>query len=81
MRNARSKNRLQDMKTNKQTNNWPSILFETEYFPFEKKTGPTQIPTQDLCRPRHNRYLQARVAGNAKKFEFTMNQDTNDTFK
>ena len=21
----------------KQTNNWPTILFETEYFPFEKK--------------------------------------------
>ena len=25
--------------TNMQTNNWPTILFETEYFPFEKQNS------------------------------------------
>ena len=45
--------------TDKQTTNWPTILFETEYFPFEKKTGPTKIRTKNLCRPRHIGYLQA----------------------
>ena len=49
--------------TDKQTNNYPTILFDTEYFPFEKKTGPGQIRTQDLCRPRHIRYLQAKLFG------------------
>ena len=66
---------------NKQTINRPTILFETEYFQFEEKTSPTQIRPRDLCRPLHNRYLHAKVAGNAKKFELFMNQDTNDSVK
>ena len=53
---AVNKKRFQDVKTkptiDKQTNNWPTILFETEHFRFEK-TGPRQIQTQDLYRPRH----------------------------
>ena len=59
----------------------PTILFETEHFPFEKQSGPGQIQTQDLCRPRLFRYLQAKLAGNAVKFEFIMNQDISDSVK
>ena len=66
--------------TNKKKNNWPKILFETEYFTFEK-AGPGQIRTEDLCRPRHIRCLQAKMAGNALKFEFLMSHDTSDSVK
>ena len=54
--------------TDKQTNKWTEILFETEYFPF-KKAGPGQIRSQDLCPPRHILFLQAKLAGNAKKID------------
>ena len=47
----------------KQTHNWPTILFETEYFPFEKNPG--QIRTHHLYRPRNIRYLQANLGANA----------------
>ena len=49
--------------TDKQKNNWPPFLCETEYLPFEKKTDRGQIRNQDTCRPRHIRYLQAKLAG------------------
>ena len=61
----------------KQTNIRPTILFERENFRLKKKTGAGQVPTQDLRRTRHFRYLQAKLAGNAYKFELIMNQDTN----
>ena len=61
---AAKKKRFQDVTT-KQTNNWPTILFETDYLPFEKKTGPGQIRTQDFCRYRHIRYLPAKLTVNA----------------
>ena len=61
-------------KKHKQTINRPKTLIETEYFPFEKKTGPLQIRTQDLCHPSRIRYLQAKCARNAKKFEFYVSQ-------
>ena len=38
-------------QTNKRLN-----LFEPEPLPFEKKIGPGQMLTQDLCRPRRIRY-------------------------
>ena len=47
-----------------------TILFETENFPFEKKTGPAQIQTHGLCCPRQLNYRQAKCAGDAKKFEY-----------
>ena len=57
--------RFQDVttktRTDKQTNIWQTILFETEYFLFEKKTSYGQIRTQGLCRPKHIRYLQAKL--------------------
>ena len=55
-------------------------FFETEYFPFEKKTFSSPIGTQDFCRYRHIRYLQANLTANAQKFEFNMSKDTNDAF-
>ena len=43
---GQQKKQFRDMTTkpttDEQTNNWPTILFETEYFPFGKKTGPGQ---------------------------------------
>ena len=45
----------------------------------KKKTGPSQIRTQDLCRPRHIRYLQAKTAGNAKKIEYIMKQGRDES--
>ena len=48
--------------TDKQTINWPTILFETDYFPFEKKTCLSQVRiTQDPCPPDHIPYLQAKL--------------------
>ena len=44
--------------TDQQTNNWPIILLETlfpVFFFLKKKTGHSQIRTQDLCRPSHIR--------------------------
>ena len=57
-KNALSKKkRFQDVTTrltsDKQANNWPTISFETENFPFEKKTSPGQIRTQELCLSSH----------------------------
>ena len=52
--------------TDKQTNNWPAILFDIEYFPFEK-IGPGQIRTLELCPHRHIQYLLAKLTGNAWK--------------
>ena len=65
--------------TDKQTKNWPTILFETEYFLFEKKTGPGQLQTQDLRAPRHNSYLYAKLVENAKKPEYIMNQGRDES--
>ena len=55
---------------NKLTNN--KLIFETKYFPIEKKTGPGQIQTHDLCRLRRIRYLQTKRAGDVKKIDFVM---------
>ena len=60
--------------TDKQTNNWPTIFLETEYFRF-KKTGPGQTRTGDICPARHIRYPQAKLARNAKKAEYIMKQE------
>ena len=55
-KNARSKKkRFQDVTT-KQTNNWPTILFETEYFPFEKNrpwsdSNPGPLTSQAYALP------------------------------
>ena len=59
--------------TDKQTNNWPTNFF------FEKKTSPGQTRTQDICRPRHIRYLQAKLPRNAKKFEYIMKQGKDES--
>ena len=62
--------------THKQTIKSRRLFFETDYFPFEKKTGPGQIQTQDLSiRLRRVRYLQVKWTGNAK-FEFIIKQGT-----
>ena len=63
----------------KQAMNLPTNIFQTENFPFEKKTGPGQIQTQGLCCSGHTPYLQAKLAGNALKFKLIMNKDTNDS--
>ena len=47
-KNTRSKKKLQDATTDKQTNNWPIILFETE-----KKTGPGQIRPMTFASQAH----------------------------
>ena len=39
---------------------------EVDKLPFELKTGPCQIRTQDLCRPRYFRCLQTNFAGTLK---------------
>ena len=80
-KNARSKKKwFQDVTTKstteKQTNNWPTTLCETEYYLLEKKTGFVQIGTQGLCCSRHNRNLQVKLARNANKFEYIMKQST-----
>ena len=54
-------------------------FFETEYFSFEKKTGPGQIRTQDMCRPKNIRYPQAKLTGNVKIFEYVMKQGRDDS--
>ena len=55
--------------------------FETEHLPFEKKTGPGQIRTQSLYRPRHISYLQAKLPGNAKKFEYIMKHGRDESWE
>ena len=45
----------------------------------KKKTGPGQNRNQDLHRPRVILYLQAKLAGNAKKFEYIMKQGTDES--
>ena len=62
----------------KQTNIWQAILYETENFCL-RKTGPGQIRIEDLGRPKHIHYLQAKLTEKAWKFEFIMNQDTSDS--
>ena len=68
---AANQKRFQDVTTkpttDKQTNNWPTILSETQYFPFEKKTNRSWSESPHW-RPRQIRSLQAKLAGNAKKF-------------
>ena len=77
------KKRFQDKTTkptkDKQTNNRPTILFETEYFPFKKEKEPNNIRTQAVGCPRHIRYLHINLAGKAWNFELIENQDTNDS--
>ena len=51
-------------------------FFEPQYLSFAKKTGPRQIRTQTLWRPRRIRYHQAKCAKGTTKFEFIMNQGT-----
>ena len=51
-------------------------IYLKQYFPFEKQTGPAQIRTHDLYHTRHNCSIQAKCAGDVKKFEFIMNQGT-----
>ena len=58
------------------TNIKPTILFATENFCL-KKTSPSQIRTQDICRPTRICYLQTQSAGDTKKIEITMSQGTN----
>ena len=41
-------------------------FFEPEHLPFEKKTGPRKIGTQDLCRPRRIHYHQGKFARDTK---------------
>ena len=63
--------------TDKQTNKWPTMLSETEYFPFKKFIkSPGQIRNQNLCRPSRTRYLQANLTQKAKKIEYIMKQGT-----
>ena len=57
--------------THKQTNERPIFFFETEQLPFEKKTGPGQIQTMDICRPRRIRYTRLN-AQETTKVEFIM---------
>ena len=45
----------------------------------KKKTGPGQIRTRDLCLPRLIRVLQAKLAGNAKKFEYKVEMTPYDS--
>ena len=67
-------------KTDKQTDSWPTVLFETVYFRFEKRSLG-QIQTQNFCLSSDFRFLQVMLARNAKKFEFIMNQYTSDSVK
>ena len=39
------------MPTKKETNNEPTIFCETEYFPFEKKTGPVRFEPRTFAIP------------------------------
>ena len=64
--------------TNKEPINWPTFLFETEYFTFEQKKAWSDSNTEPLPSG-HGRYLQAKFAGSAPNFEFGMSQDTNDS--
>ena len=58
----------------KQTNNRPIFFDQINYH--LKKTGPGQIQIQDFCRPKRNRYHQAKCARKTPKFEFIMKQGT-----
>ena len=64
---TQQKKHFQDVTTrlasDKQANNWPTISFETENFPFEKKNKPwsDSNPGTLSLQP----YLQAKLAGNA----------------
>ena len=40
---------MRQLSRQKQTNNWPNSLFETEYDKFENKTGPSQIQTRTFA--------------------------------
>ena len=66
--------------TDKQTNYWPSVFLKQNISRLKKKTFSSPIGTQDFCRYRHIRYLQANLTANAQKFEFNMSKDTNDAF-
>ena len=48
-------------------------------FPVWKKSGPSQIWNQYLCRSRNIRYLQAKLTGKAKKFEYSMKQGRDES--
>ena len=48
-------------------NNRPTVLFEPEYFLFEKKTGYGQIQTMERGRPCRIRYLRVKLSRDAKK--------------
>ena len=41
-------------------------FFEPEHLPFEKKTGPRKIGTQDFCHPRRIHYHQGKCARDTK---------------
>ena len=76
------KKRSQDM-TNKHTTKSRQKLGRQFYskkniYRLRKKQDLLRF-TQDLCHPKQNSYLQAKVAGNAKKFQFIINQDTSDS--
>ena len=57
----------------RQTNTTPTILFETEYLPFEKKNSSCQIRSSELFRPKRISYLHAKCAGDANRYEFILN--------
>ena len=56
-------------KPTKQTprNNKPTMFSDRNIARLRKKTGPVQIRTQDLCRPRRIRYFQTKHAEDAQK--------------
>ena len=47
---------------------------DPEYLPFEKKTGPGKIRTQDLFRPRRICYQRVKCTRDTKKFEIIIKQ-------
>ena len=57
------------------------FFLKQKIFHLKKITSPGQIQTPYLCRPWLCSYLQAKMDGNAKKFELIMNQDTSDSVK
>ena len=54
-------------------------LKKKTFFRLKKKAGPGQIRTQENCRPRHIRYLQAKLTRNDMKIEYIMNQGSDES--
>ena len=50
------------------------FYFKQNISRLKNKTGPGEIWTQDLRRPKHIRYLQAKLAWNVKQIEYIMNK-------